>query len=105
MLPYTAAAIHHGGAGTTHALVTRAVPQILVPHAADQQRQAQGVVRSGVGLAFAAKEVTIELLEDALAAILPDLSSYRSAALQLRDEFAQLGGVEAAAQWVEKRIL
>ncbi|MFN8443230.1 MAG: glycosyltransferase [Caldilineaceae bacterium] len=105
VLPYTAAAIHHGGAGTTHALVTRAVPQILVPHAADQQRQAQGVVRSGVGLAFAAKEVTIELLEDALAAILPDLSSYRSAALQLRDEFAQLGGVEAAAQWVEKRIL
>ncbi|RME65422.1 MAG: hypothetical protein D6790_01855, partial [Caldilineae bacterium] len=47
VLPYAAAAIHHGGAGTTHALVTHAVPQIVVPHAADQGRQAEGVVRSG----------------------------------------------------------
>ncbi|MEZ4639172.1 MAG: hypothetical protein R2856_30110 [Caldilineaceae bacterium] len=39
VLPYAAAAIHHGGAGTTHALVTHGVPQIIVPHAADQSRR------------------------------------------------------------------
>ncbi|MCB0150494.1 MAG: hypothetical protein KDE01_22960, partial [Caldilineaceae bacterium] len=31
VLPYAAAAIHHGGAGTTHALVRAALPQIVVP--------------------------------------------------------------------------
>lgn len=102
LLPYTAAAIHHGGAGTTHALVTRAVPQIVVPHAADQQRQAHGVMRSGVGLAFAPKDVTSSVLADGLAALLPDLSDWRATAAQVRDEFAALGGVAAAAQSIEK---
>lgn len=101
-LPYAAAAIHHGGAGLTHALVTHAVPQIVVPHAADQQRQANGVLRSGVGLAYAPKDVTIDRLEAALAAVLPDLSNYRAAAGELRNEFAALGGIPAAAAAVER---
>ncbi len=100
VLPYCAAAIHHGGAGTTHALVTSGVPQIVVPHAADQQRQAQGVMRSNVGLAFAPKDVTIDLLEDGLAAILPDRSDWRTAAHHLCEEFAALGGVVRAADYV-----
>jgi UDP:flavonoid glycosyltransferase YjiC (YdhE family) len=97
VFPYLAAAIHHGGAGVTHALSTHAVPQIIVPHAADQAHQAHGVGRSGVGLHIPAKEVTIERLVDALAQLLPDLSRYRTNAQSLRDEFANLGGVDAAA--------
>ncbi len=65
-LPHVAAAIHHGGAGTTHALVMHAVPQLVVPHAADQMRQAQGVMRSGVGHYLPAKEVTIARLVEML---------------------------------------
>ena len=97
LLPRLAAAIHHGGAGTTHALVTHAVPQIIVPHAADQAHQAQGIVRSGVGIYLPAKEVTIERLVQALAQLLPDLSKYRVNAQALRDEFASLGGIKRAA--------
>jgi UDP:flavonoid glycosyltransferase YjiC (YdhE family) len=104
VLPYLAAAIHHGGAGTTHALVTEAVPQIVVPHAADQMYQAQGVVRSGTGLYLAAKDVTIDRLEEALAALLPDLSGYRSQARRLQVEFAALGGAATAADAIERSL-
>jgi UDP:flavonoid glycosyltransferase YjiC (YdhE family) len=105
VLPYLAAAIHHGGAGTTHALVTEAVPQIVVPHAADQAYQAQGVVRSGIGLYLAAKDVTIDRLEAGLAALLPDLSNQRREARRLQTEFAALGGAAAAAEAIERNLL
>ena len=101
VLPDVAAAIHHGGAGTTHALVTHAVPQIVVPHAADQVRQAQGVMRSRVGLHVPPKQVTIPVLVDALAQALPDLSPLRAAALELQAEFHALGGVPAAADRID----
>jgi MGT family glycosyltransferase len=101
VLPYLSAAIHHGGAGTTHALVTRAVPQIVVPHAADQTYQGAGVVYSGIGYYMPAKNVTIDSLEGALATLLPDLSEFRSQALKVQVEFAALGGASAAADAIE----
>jgi UDP-N-acetylglucosamine:LPS N-acetylglucosamine transferase len=102
VLPNVAAAIHHGGAGTTHALLTHAVPQIIVPHAADQMHQAQGVVRSGVGVHVPAREATIDRLAAVLAQVLPDLSPYRAKTQALRDEFARLGGVQRAAELLEQ---
>jgi len=97
LLPYAAAAIHHGGAGTTHALVRAAVPQIVAPHAADQIHQAQGLLRTGAGLHIPPKEVTVERLTSALAAILPDLAPVRARAVTLRDELLALGGAPTAA--------
>jgi UDP:flavonoid glycosyltransferase YjiC (YdhE family) len=101
VLPYAAAAIHHGGAGTTHALARAALPQIVVPHAADQMHQAQGIARTGVGIHLSPKEVTVERLTAVLAAILPDLSPYRAQAALLQGEMAALGGVATAANWLE----
>jgi UDP:flavonoid glycosyltransferase YjiC (YdhE family) len=101
-LPHVAAAIHHGGAGTTHALVIHAVPQIVVPHAADQMRQAQGVMRSGVGHYIPAKEVTIARLVEMLAQLLPDRSPQRANAIALQAECDALGGVPAAADHIEQ---
>jgi UDP:flavonoid glycosyltransferase YjiC (YdhE family) len=104
VLPYLTAAIHHGGAGTTHALVLQGVPQIVVPHAADQGYQAQGAARCGIGRSLPAKEVTVDSLEGALAALLPDLSPYRLAARRLQAEFATLGGPAAAADAIERNL-
>jgi MGT family glycosyltransferase len=104
VLPYAAAAIHHGGAGTTHALVTHAVPQIVVPHAADQSRQAEGVARSGVGYRIPPKQVTIPLLVRALQAMLPNNSAIRQNARALQAEFAALGGVPKAADLLAEVI-
>lgn len=104
VLPYAAAAIHHGGAGTTHALVTHAVPQIVVPHAADQSRQAEGVARSGVGYRIPPKQLTIPLLVRALQVMLPNNSVIRQNARALQVEFAALGGVPKAADVLEEVI-
>jgi UDP:flavonoid glycosyltransferase YjiC (YdhE family) len=101
VLPFVAASIHHGGAGTTHALVTYAVPQVVVPHAADQVRQAQGVMRCRVGLHLPAKDVTVERLVASLAQALPDRSPLRAQAQALQAEFDALGGVPAAADRLE----
>ncbi|MDE0069917.1 MAG: glycosyltransferase [Caldilineaceae bacterium] len=100
VLPQTAAAIHHGGAGTTHALVTYGIPQIVVPKAADQARQAGGVMRSGVGYHIPAGQLTVPLLAEALQKILPHDSPARRNAADLREEFASLGGVPRAAQYM-----
>lgn len=102
VLPYAGVAIHHGGAGTTHALVTQAVPQIVVPHAADQGRQAQGVARSGVGFHIEPRQTTVDNLVNALAELLPDLSPYRAAAHNLQAEFTELGGIPRAATLIEQ---
>lgn len=104
LLPYTAAAIHHGGAGTTHALVRAAVPQIVIPHAGDQLYQARGVASTGIGFYLPPREATVERLTAALAALLPDRSPYRARAAALREEFARLGGPPAAAQMLERLL-
>ena len=104
LLPSVAAAVHHGGAGTTHALVSHAIPQIVVPHAADQMRQAQGIMRSGVGFAIQPKKVTTEHLVTALAAVLPDRSTVRGKAQLLQEEFDLLGGIPAAADILESLV-
>lgn len=105
ILPHVTAAIHHGGAGTTHALVIHAVPQIVVPHAADQMRQAQGIMRSGVGHYLPAKQVTIPQLVEMLAQALPDRSPLRTQAIALQAEFHALGGVPTAVAQIEALAL
>ncbi|NJC98925.1 MAG: glycosyltransferase family 1 protein [Anaerolineae bacterium] len=49
LLPRVAAAIHHGGAGTTAAGIRAGVPSILVPVGADQRLWAYRVETLGVG--------------------------------------------------------
>ena len=36
LFPRSAAVVHHGGAGTTHAAAAAGVPSIVIPHAGDQ---------------------------------------------------------------------
>lgn len=98
VLPNIAAAIHHGGAGTTHALVTHGIPQIVVPKAADQARQASGVARSGVGYHIPPNQLTVPLAVEALQKILAGDAPARLNAASLQEEFASLGGVPKAAQ-------
>lgn len=103
VLPSVSAAVHHGGAGTTHALVTHAVPQIVVPHAADQLHQAYGIARSEVGVGIRPQNVTISALAQVLDQMLLESSQFQANAQRLQDEFAQLGGVDRAADLLEKQ--
>ncbi|MGB7093385.1 MAG: nucleotide disphospho-sugar-binding domain-containing protein, partial [Anaerolineales bacterium] len=47
LFPYMAAAVHHGGAGTTAAVLRAGVPAVLVPYFADQPFWARLVYQLG----------------------------------------------------------
>ena len=49
VLPRCAAAVHHGGAGTTAAAARAGIPQIIVPHMLDQFYWAHQIERLGLG--------------------------------------------------------
>lgn len=36
VFPRCATVVHHGGAGTTHAVISAGIPSVVVPHLADQ---------------------------------------------------------------------
>lgn len=63
LLPRTAAAIHHGGAGTTHAALAAGVPQGVVPFSLDQPYYARRVEALGLGPApLAPQRADVEAL-------------------------------------------
>jgi UDP:flavonoid glycosyltransferase YjiC (YdhE family) len=49
LFPRCAAVVHHGGAGTTSAAARAGVPQVIVPHLADQYYWAHRISRLGLG--------------------------------------------------------
>jgi vancomycin aglycone glucosyltransferase len=49
LFPRVAAAVHHGGAGTTTAVARAGVPQVVVPHIADQFYWGRRVSLLGLG--------------------------------------------------------
>ncbi|MFV0129276.1 nucleotide disphospho-sugar-binding domain-containing protein [Streptomyces sp. HMX112] len=79
------AIIHHGGAGTTLASAHAAVPQLAMPHGADNWINAAMVERCGLGLSREPGEVDGQLLKTLLED--EDLrASTRAAAAALRAE-------------------
>lgn len=55
LLPRVAAAVHHGGIGTTFAALRAGCPAVVVPQAFDQPHNARMVERAGVGVDGAAR--------------------------------------------------
>jgi vancomycin aglycone glucosyltransferase len=51
LFPRCAAIVHHGGAGTTTTAARAGVPQVVVPHLADQFYWARRVERLGIAVA------------------------------------------------------
>ena len=49
LFPLVAAAVHHGGAGTTTAAARAGIPQVIVPHVLDQYYWARRVELLGLG--------------------------------------------------------
>lgn len=100
LFPLLSVVIHHGGMGTTHAAVTYAVPQVIVPHAADQSLQARRAMARGVGVVLAPREATRAAMQHALENVTHD-TAFREKAQILATTFAIAGGVPQAAQWIE----
>ena len=96
LLPRVRLAVHHGGMGTTHAAVVHSVPQLVVPHAADQRAQARRVAQAKVGLHLTAHDVRNGALLQGARALLND-ERVQANTRRLAAEMAALGGPPRAA--------
>jgi len=100
VLPRTQLMIHHGGMGTTHAALIYGLPQIVVPHAADQRGQARRVAQALVGLNLSAHDVKHGMLYEGVKALAND-EKVRQKARDLAAEMASLGGADRASEALE----
>ncbi len=100
VLPRTRLIIHHGGMGTTHAAVIHGIPQIAVPHAADQRSNARRIAQAKVGLNLSAHDVQRGALLEGARALSAD-DRVRANAQRLAADFAALGGADQAAAELE----
>ncbi|WP_232666676.1 glycosyltransferase [Pseudonocardia sp. TRM90224] len=92
VLPLCRAAVHHGGAGTVHAVVRAGLPSVVVPFLADQPFWGKLLHRRGLAAApLPARKLTEQRLAAALAALPPAAVVQRVAA-----EMAMEDGCAAA---------
>jgi vancomycin aglycone glucosyltransferase len=101
IFPRVAAAVHHGGAGTTTAAARAGVPQILLPHILDQYYWAHRVEVLGLGPpALPIERVTLELLCDRMSRALND-PHIQERVNRLAPLVAARNGVAAAVEKIE----
>lgn len=97
LLPRCAGAVHHGGAGTTHASAVAGIPQLLVPHLLDQFDWADRIFRLGLGPApIARRHLDAEGLLAAAARIAGDGA--------MRARAAEVGAAIAADDAVGRTV-
>jgi UDP:flavonoid glycosyltransferase YjiC (YdhE family) len=97
VFPHLKVIIHHGGMGTTHRAAIQGIPQVVVPHAADQRGQARRVAEAKVGLNLSAHDVMSGQLLPAIQAVTSDARVIENAQ-QLAADLAALGGPPRAAE-------
>ena len=89
VLPYAAVVVSHGGSGTFLGALSHGLPQICLPQAADQFRNAAGVLQSGAGLALPPAKVSSEAITHAVHKVLSE-PDFRAAAALVGDEIAAM---------------
>jgi sterol 3beta-glucosyltransferase len=104
LLPRTALAVHHGGAGTTHAVAAAGLPSVVVPHLGDQRYWADRLYRLGVAprpVALRGLEATA--LADAVLAAVAD-QALRDRARALAARLAVEDGIGASVGLLERAV-
>ncbi|QQQ78158.1 glycosyltransferase family 1 protein [Saccharothrix sp. 6-C] len=87
LFPRCAAAVHHGGAGTTAAAVLAGIPSVVVPFFADQFFWGRRVTELGVGTTTPTRtRTTADVLTDALRTTLSRTPSARALATRVATE-------------------
>jgi MGT family glycosyltransferase len=89
LLPHVDVVVHHGGSGTMLGALAQGLPQLLLPHGADQFMNAQALLDSGAGLRLLPEEITPDAVAEAVRALLAD-SRFREAAGRIGDEIAAM---------------
>ena len=101
IFPRVAAAVHHGGAGTTTAAARAGVPQVLLPHILDQYYWAHRVEVLGLGPpALPVERVTADVLSDRISRAVND-PRIRERVNRLAPAVAARNGVTTAVEYLE----
>ncbi|HUX86870.1 MAG TPA: nucleotide disphospho-sugar-binding domain-containing protein, partial [Chloroflexota bacterium] len=104
LYPRVAAAIHHGGAGTTAAAFRAGTPAVIVPHILDQVTWADQAFDLGVSSRpVRRRDLTPERLAEAITVAVND-PGVRKRASDLGEAIRQEDGVGTAVQLVEGHI-
>ena len=103
VLPLAAAAVGHGGSGSTLGALAHGVPLVLLPRGADQFLVAERSASAGAAIVIRQEEVTSAAVREALARVLDD-ASFRQGAHAVQDEMAAMPTPAAAAAAVEAFI-
>jgi sterol 3beta-glucosyltransferase len=100
LFPRVAAAVHHGGAGTTGASLRAGIPTIVVPFIADQYFWGRQVYASGVGpRPLPQKRLTADTLARAIMEAVEN-EALRKRATSLGERIRQEDGVGRAVQLI-----
>jgi UDP:flavonoid glycosyltransferase YjiC (YdhE family) len=102
LLPRTSGLVHHGGFGTTAAGFRAGIPQLIIPHIADQFYWGQRVKELGVGPPAIGRS---KLKGENLAAALNDLAynaEYRATAARMGEGVRAEDGIRAAVELIGK---
>jgi UDP:flavonoid glycosyltransferase YjiC (YdhE family) len=103
LLPYCTVVVSHAGSGTFLAALAHGLPQLCLPQAADQFRNAESCSRSGAGLALGPGEVTVEAVRDAVGRLLGQ-GTFRGAAERLRQELREMPAPDEVARLITARF-
>ena len=88
-LPHCAVVVSHAGSGTFLGTLAQGLPQLCLPQAADQFRNAQGGLRSGAALALNPPDATASAIAEAVRRLL-DEESFRSAAGRVAEAIREM---------------
>jgi UDP:flavonoid glycosyltransferase YjiC (YdhE family) len=89
LLPHVDLVVHHGGSGTLLGALAHGLPQLVLPHGADQFTNAQALLDSGAGRRLLPEEISSESVAGAVRALLSE-PGFRDAARGLADEIAAM---------------
>jgi UDP:flavonoid glycosyltransferase YjiC (YdhE family) len=89
VLPRAAAVVSHSGSGTFLAALAAGLPQLCLPQAADQFRNAAGGQRAGAVLVLTPAEATVDTIEETARRVLTD-DNLRAAAERVSEEIAAM---------------
>jgi MGT family glycosyltransferase len=89
VLATASAVVSHGGSGTFLGALAQGVPQLCLPQAADQFRNAEGGAATGAALALMPPQITPEAVANAVGRLLDDPTT-RSGAERVAAEIAAM---------------
>lgn len=103
LLPHCAAVVSHAGSGTFLGSLSAGVPQVCLPQAADQFRNAEACQHARAGIALP-DPASSEEISNAIRSVLAD-PLYRASARRIQAEIAAMPPVETSAEVIERLAL